>query len=280
MDSLINSASQFLTPATLLAVAVAVLALLVVMWLLMRRGNSESMRRQQALDALDTVTAWQPQATRVLTRGQRIVYSTLYRALPEYMVFAQVPIERFIRVPTRYSYAEWRTRVGQLCADFLICNSNSEVIAVVDVRLPDSQASARSRDRRTRVQRVLKGAGIAYHVWREDAVPSTAVMRDAIIPPHVDGPEPLPTTTIPGGLHPELEGRRVMPLRSEGPPSDYPVPDEYIELGGDPNPSTWFDQINQSDARHAPLRSTARSVNVAQLGVGGGAPKKPEIDRG
>jgi hypothetical protein len=272
MDSLISSAIQLFTPTTLLAVLVAILALLVVMWLVMRRGNAESLRSQQALDALDTLTAWQPQATRILTRGQRIVYSTLYRALPEYMVLAQVPIERFIRVPTRHSYAEWRSRVGQLCVDFLVCDSASEVIAVIDVRLPESQASTRSRDRQARIQRVLKGAGIPYYVWREDAVPSTAAAREIIVPREVETPEPLPSTTVPGGLHPELEHRRHMPARTEGPPSDYPVPDEYIELGGDPTPSTWFDQINQSHARHAPLQSKARPVSERPRS---GSSKKP-----
>lgn len=260
MDSLINSASQLLSPTTLAAALVAVLALLLVMRLLVRRSDKEQARRQQGLDELDTVVAWQPQPTRILTRGQRIVYSTLYRALPGYMVLAQVPIERFIRVPTRHSYSEWRNRVGMLCADFVICNSASEVIAVVDLRLPDAQASARSRERQNRIQRVLKAAGIPYHVWREDALPSASAAREIIVPEPGEQPEPLPTTTIPGGLHPELESSPMPLQRAEGPPSDYPEPDEYIELGGEPAPSTWFDQISQSPARHAPLPASSRRM--------------------
>jgi hypothetical protein len=278
MESLNRILAEFSTPTTLVAVVVALLALILVMWLLMKRGNAEQARRQKALDALDTLTAWQPQATRIMTRGQRIVYSTLCRAVPDHIVLAQIPIERFIRVPTRHSYAEWRSRVGQLCADFVICNSASEVIAIVDVRLPDSQASARSRDRQNRVQRVLRAAGIPYHVWREDAVPSTSAAREAILPHPPEKHEPLPTTTIPGGLHPELESRRLVPSRpADGPPSDYPVPDEYIELGDDPTPSTWFDQISQSHARHAPLR-TSRTVRE-EGGVSGRERPEPDDDR-
>lgn len=260
MDLLPSLANLSQTTTTLAIVAVGVVVLLIAIWLIARRGDAESARRQRALDALDTLSAWQPQPTRVLTRGQRIVYSTLCRAVPEYMVFAQVPLERFLRVPTRHSYAEWLNRVGRLCADFVVCDAASEVVAVVDVRLPDSQASARSRERQARVQRVLKAAGIPYHIWRDDAVPSASAAREVIVRTPARTPEPLPSTTIPGELSDEQRRMRPLPARSDGPPSDYPVPDEVIELGGDPTPSTWFDQISQSSVGHAPLRSSSKRV--------------------
>ena len=38
----------------------------------------------------------------------------LQAALPECLVFAQVPIARFLRVPTRHSYGDWLARVAAM----------------------------------------------------------------------------------------------------------------------------------------------------------------------
>jgi hypothetical protein len=73
-------------------------------------------------------------AARVMTTHERQAYELLKRALPGYMVLAQVPLSRFVRVPTRHSYSEWLQRVGPLSADLLVCDTGSRVLAVIDVR--------------------------------------------------------------------------------------------------------------------------------------------------
>jgi hypothetical protein len=97
-----------------------------------RRGRSGS--PAQGRDALDTVQDWPPEPARVMTVQERQAYELLRRALPGYMVLAQVPLSRFVRVPTRHSYTEWLQRVGTLSADLLVCDTGSRVLAVIDVR--------------------------------------------------------------------------------------------------------------------------------------------------
>ena len=46
-----------------------------------------------AMEALDTVAAWPPQSTRVMTAGERKAYFVLRTALPDHMVLAQVPLQ-------------------------------------------------------------------------------------------------------------------------------------------------------------------------------------------
>uniref|UniRef100_UPI0031378CB3 hypothetical protein n=1 Tax=Variovorax sp. YR752 TaxID=1884383 RepID=UPI0031378CB3 len=95
--------------------AVAVLAAAVVTGLLalvLRRRGASSEQRAKDGGRLDTVVAWPPAATRILTTAERQAYGTLERALPGYMILAQVPLARFLKVPTRYSYAEWLRRLG------------------------------------------------------------------------------------------------------------------------------------------------------------------------
>ena len=84
------------------------------------------------------------------------------------MILAQVPLPRFLNVPKRNSYAEWMRRVGSQCADLVICDVTSQVIAVVEIRPPIEQISDRLRARLDRMERVLKAANIPVHVWNEE----------------------------------------------------------------------------------------------------------------
>lgn len=138
-----------------------------------RRGSPE--------EALDTLASWEPMATRVLTTAERDAYVVLRKALPDHIILAQVPLARFIKVPTRNSYAEWLRRAGSLCADLVVCDAASQVIAVVEVRQPASREKERSLRRHGRMDRVLTAARIPVHVWLEGALPGAAIAREAVL---------------------------------------------------------------------------------------------------
>lgn len=132
-------------------------------------------------DNLDTLADWEPVATRVLTSGERDAYHVLRRALPDHVILAQVPVARFIKVPTKNSYSEWLRRVGSLCADLVVCDMSSQVIAVVEIRQPLSREKERTQRRHARMDRVLQAARIPVHVWLEGALPGPAVARESIL---------------------------------------------------------------------------------------------------
>ena len=156
--------------------AFAVCSVLLLLALLVWRQRQAGARRQGSMrDALDTVQDWPPEAARVLTIAERRAYDLLRNALPGFLVLAQVPLSRFLRVPTRHSHAEWMQRVGGLSADLLVCNAGSRVLAVIDVR--PAEQTERSRRRHERMARVLKAAGIEVQVWSEDRLPSAADVR-------------------------------------------------------------------------------------------------------
>lgn len=156
--------------------ALALCASLLLLGLLLWRRTQSGARRQAARgDALDTVQDWPPEAARVLTIAERRAYDLLRTALPGFLVLAQVPLSRFLRVPTRHSHADWLQRVGSLSADLLVCNGGSRVLAVIDIR--PAQQTERSRRRHERMARVLKSAGIEVQVWSEDRLPSAAEVR-------------------------------------------------------------------------------------------------------
>lgn len=219
-----------------LAVLVLVAGLLIV--LRRRRGGAGKAGADDA--RLDTVASWPPTATRILTTAERLAYSVLVRALPGHMILAQVPLARFLKVPTRHSYAEWLRRLGTQCADLVVCDMSSEVIAVVNVQAPAGQSSERARKRLNRMARVLKAARIPMHVWTENALPSVDTARELLLPkkPAADTPAAAPASAAPA--------RASRPTPFDDSQRDS-TGDEMIEVR-EPPPSTWFDEFNSGPA--------------------------------
>jgi hypothetical protein len=166
------------------------------------------------------------------------------------MIFAQVPLARFIRVPRRHSYAEWLTRVGHLSADFLICDRASLVIGAV--ALQTSQDSERAERRRARMTRVLKAAGVKVFVWREHAIPSPEAARDQIVQ----------RTGVPSATPPTASERAEPRQRPAAGTGTIPVPEVVAEVQGDgprfePPSSTWFDDLDSGPVPLDPARKRA-----------------------
>jgi hypothetical protein len=218
-------------------VLAGLVVVLLLAWLWLRQRDGAKV--EKAADRIDTVIGWPPQVTRVLSTQERIAFGTLVRALPEYMILAQVPLARFLSVPKRNSYADWLRRVGYQCVDFVVCDMAAQVIAVIE--LQPSQLSERARKRQTRIARTLKAAQLPLHVWREHALPSVDTARDVLLPRPVAAAEPL----LPAGL----AGAATRPAPSATARNPFEdtnrdsTQDEMIELL-EPPPSTWFDDLD------------------------------------
>ena len=231
-----------------LGIVLLVLIVALALAWLMLRGRSKKKSGEDEGDRLDTVAAWPPKTTRVLTTAERLAYSTLVRALPGYMVLAQVPLARFLKVPTRHSYSEWLRRLGNQCADLVVCDMASEVVAVVNVQGPADQTSERGRKRLNRMARVLKAAEIPLHVWTDNALPSVDTARETLLPkPAIAADEPAPTPAK--TVRPAVT--RPSPLDEDDRDSSN---DELIEVR-EPPPSTWFDEFNSGPV---PLQKAKR----------------------
>lgn len=237
---------------------VAVVLAAGVGFLLHQRGQqarTAADEAKRARDDLDTVAAWPPEVTRLLTGGERHAHETLLRALPECHIFAQVPLARFVRVPRRQSYAEWLTRVGHLSPEFLICDRASLVIGAVI--LQTTQETERGARRRARMARVLKAAGIKVFVWREQSIPTPEAARDQII--QRTG---VPDTTAPAPAAPTTP-RPLRPVST--PTGKIPVPEVLLDVPDDEGPrreppsSTWFDDLDSGPTPLDPARRRSGS---------------------
>lgn len=209
-----------------------------------RRGSN----KVRAMEGLDTLMSWHPQATRVMTTSERKAYAALRAGLPEHIILAQVPLARFLKVPTRHSYSEWLRRVGVLCGDLVVCDSVSQVVAVVDIRVPEAQENDRTRQRHARMDRVLKVAEIPLHVWREDAIPNATGARNAILGMPVEAPVGVAAVTT---------ARPAVTVPNRAPavdriPAAAVADDDGMEQH-DPPSSTWFDEMDTAPAPLSPI---------------------------
>ncbi len=232
-------ASDLGWPAALAAALVLPMAAAAIAWL--RRRSAAARGPSGVHGSLDTLTAWEPQATRVLTDSQRAAHELLVRAFPGHVVLAQVPLARFLRVPTRHSYREWLRRVGGQCADLLICDPSTQALAVVSVR-PAGARSERSVRREARLCRVLQAAQIPVHLWMEGTLPSVDGVRRQIDLPPLPSRAATPADRASAG-HPGHAGLAPAHVARAANPLDLPVPDEVTELR-EPPASTWFDDLD------------------------------------
>jgi hypothetical protein len=209
--------------------------LLVLTFVAARMRTRQGIKSSATREALDTVIAWPPEATRVLSVAEREAYDLLRRAMPTCLVLAQVPLSRFIRVPTRHSYGDWLQRVGSINADLLLCDAGSRVLAVIDVRAPNE--SVRSRRRHDRMARVLKAAGIHLHTWREAELPGLSDVRNslaALLPP--------PTAAMPSSSRP-------MPLSDPRSAADRQARPSMFDMATEPVASGFIDDFEPTPVR-------------------------------
>jgi len=204
-----------------------------MMWQKQREAKAK-VAKQRVVEARDTVADWPPTATRILSVPERQAYETLLKALPDNIVLAQVPLSRFMRVPTRYSYGEWLSRVGQLSADLLICDASTEVLAVIEIR--GAEESPRSIQRHNRMVRVLKAAGIHVLVWPDNALPTPTEARHALFP-H----EAQKARTERAEMLARAERAAAEPI---------PVADaRELDEPREPPPTTWFNDLDGTGRR-------------------------------
>jgi hypothetical protein len=220
---------------------------LVGLLLLMRRQRPPRHHHDRPKEDLDTVAGWPPEATRVLSTPDRMAHQALVNALPEYLVLAQVPLARFIKVPRRHSHTEWITRVGHLCADLLVCDKSTQAIAVVILQSPGD--SERGQRRNKRMRRVLAAAKLRVMTWDEGPIPDRDVIRETLLPPpppSLSGPAPTsrPAPAVAATATATATAARSAASSKPAAPRPAPHADGLdTDPQRDPPRSTWFDDL-------------------------------------
>ena len=115
----------------------------------------------------------------VLSRPEQVLYLRLVKSLPQYLVFSQVQLSRFIDVERGAPRQSWFNRISQLSADFLILRPDTSVVAVVELDDASHNRLAR-QDADSRKSHALESAGVRLIRWHVKSLPDEPAIRTAL----------------------------------------------------------------------------------------------------
>jgi very-short-patch-repair endonuclease len=122
---------------------------------------------------------WPFYARRLLSQPEQVLYFRLINSLPDYIIFAQVQLSRFLGVKSGNNFQSWNNRINRMSADFLICNKDASIVAAVE--LDDSSHKKTDRQKAdAKKDKALQSAGIPVIRWQASSLPDEAAIRAAI----------------------------------------------------------------------------------------------------
>ena len=95
---------------------------------------------------------WPFYAKKPLSQPEQILYFRLVQALPEHIILAQVQLSRLLGVKKGSNYQAWSNRINRMSADFVVCNKDSSIVAVIELddathQREDRQAADAKKDK-------------------------------------------------------------------------------------------------------------------------------------
>ena len=124
---------------------------------------------------------WPFYAKKPLSQPEQVLYFRLIQALPEHIILAQVQLSRLLGVKKGNNYQAWSNRINRMSADFVVCNKDSSIVAVIELddathEREDRQAADAKKDK------ALGAAGVQIVRWQAKAIPDLATIQRAFLP--------------------------------------------------------------------------------------------------
>ncbi|MFC7421353.1 DUF2726 domain-containing protein [Iodobacter arcticus] len=124
---------------------------------------------------------WPFYAKNPLTTAEQQLYFRLLQAMPGYIVLAQVPLSCLLGLKKGNNDRSWFNRINRMSADFVVCNKDSSIVAVIELedathQRPDHLLNDAKKDK------ALSSAGIRVIRWQAKAMPDEAEIRAALRP--------------------------------------------------------------------------------------------------
>ncbi len=115
----------------------------------------------------------------LLTERERALYQRLVQSLPSHIILAQVQLLQTVNFETGRRPPAVFNRISQLSLDFLILNSDTSIVAAVEL---DDATHARESRRQAdaRKSHALQSAGIPLVRWNAKSLPDTAAILAAL----------------------------------------------------------------------------------------------------
>jgi very-short-patch-repair endonuclease len=124
---------------------------------------------------------WPFYAKSPLSKPEQVLYFRILQAMPEHIVLAQVQLSCLLGVKKGHNYRAWLNRINRMSADFVVCNKDSSIVAVIEL----DDATHQRQDRiiaDTKKDRALTAAGIRVIRWQANSMPDVAAIRATLRP--------------------------------------------------------------------------------------------------
>lgn len=151
----------------LLIAVVAVIIILVVLKAKSQRGTGDE--------------PWPFYAKKPLSQPEQVLYFRLIQALPEQIILAQVQLSRLLGVKKGNNYQAWYNRINRMSADFVVCNKDSSIAAVIEL----DDATHQRKDRQVadaKKDKALASAGVRIVRWQAKTIPDIAKIQSVFMP--------------------------------------------------------------------------------------------------
>jgi very-short-patch-repair endonuclease len=124
---------------------------------------------------------WPFYAKKPLSKPEQVLYFRLVQALPEHIILAQVQLSRLLGVKKGNNYQTWFNRINQKSADFVVCNKDLSIVAVIELddathEREDRQAADVKKDK------ALTSAAVRVVRWQAMSIPDIAAIQSAFMP--------------------------------------------------------------------------------------------------
>ena len=124
--------------------------------------------------------AWPFYAKKPLSQPEQVLYFRLVQALPEHIILAQVQLSRLLGVKKGNNYQAWFNRINRMSADFVVCNKDSSIVAVIELddathQKEDRQAADEKKDK------ALASANVRVIRWQARAIPDVANIQSVFM---------------------------------------------------------------------------------------------------
>lgn len=121
---------------------------------------------------------WPFYSRTVLSPPEQVLYFRLCSALPQQVILAQVGLSRVLGVKKGNDFHTWNNRINRMSADFVVCNKDGSVLAVIE--LDDStHKQERRREADAKKDKALASADVKIIRWNVKAMPNEADIRAA-----------------------------------------------------------------------------------------------------
>lgn len=124
---------------------------------------------------------WPFYAKKPLSQPEQVLYFRLIEALPDHIILAQVQLSRFLGVKKGHNYQSWSNRINRMSADFVLCNKDFSIVAVIEL----DDTTHQKPDRKTADAKKDKALGVAEVKiirWQAKAIPNVSEIKAALLP--------------------------------------------------------------------------------------------------